>query len=529
MDSDPKASLFPPDARLIELPANSKVAREDYRGTGVPPSEFLGLSGNVGMILDGQYVLVDIDAPNAEEARFLAARLDREAPTRLVKTPRGGSHRIYLVPRGFRGTNAKMRRADGSPYADLKTLGYAVGPGSSIGGVPYVLERDIAPVDAPAWLLDSVVAKTDSTPAEGPQRENSGFAYGEHADALFKTAAFLRGQFAFGPLAIVAALEGLQAQGLLVGERETDPFTKAHFSKIAQSVCRYPAQKDPTLGVTYELELRSAAETPLSWDPTRWVLHGFVPEAELVMIYGKSGVGKTSFATWLVNRAVARGMRTAVALREERFERFAARCHYGGLKSRDDLFDLSPLARTLKFPSGVDTLRRVIQEFGLQFVYLDSIYDHFDAVEGNAAEKARNGLTPLAELAQELGCLIVATYHENKQGEALGSVEMQNVPRVTLKLTRGKAGPMKARVAWSNFPKPDYLLQFEVERVAHVGQLEENEAGELVQAYIEVPKFVGKTETDDAIEEVTDADGQVLLDNIEAPTERKPKTRKKLY
>jgi hypothetical protein len=88
----------------------------------------------------------------------LAARLGEPWPETLtVATPSGGRHLYFAAPDGCTtGSVSGGRTALGFGIdvrgPGLRSGGYLVGPGSVVGGVQYVVERD-APVAAlPGWI-----------------------------------------------------------------------------------------------------------------------------------------------------------------------------------------------------------------------------------------------------------------------------------------------------------------------------------------------------------------------------------------
>jgi hypothetical protein len=517
---------YPRDAWLIEIPQNSKAARDDYRTSAVRAADFLGLAGNVGMRLDGQYLLVDIDAPNAEEAQFLARRLDREAPTRKVHTPRGGSHRIYLLPPNWRGGNAKMRSPDGAPYADLKTLGYALGPGSSVGGRAYTLVDPREPIPAPSWLLELCAQGDRDRERDAVAGERSGIPRGEHDDALVGLAGYLRGRLGLDEAAIARTLAGAVDSGLLENQDEArGTYGPQDFARIARGARKWEPGRDALAGITLDATTwRSGAETRFVGEPTRWFMRGFVPRGELVTLYGAGGSGKSTFGGWLTALATSKGASVGVALVEEPFTRFLARAVLSGA-NRSMVYEI-PNAGSLRFPRDAQKLEAAVAESGIGLLIFDAIYAHFDlSVQGNAAERARAVMGPLAEMAQRTGCAVLAVYHEAKDGSALGSAEMSNVGRVNIHATRRPGGPMRLRVRKTNFEEPECRAQFEAERVPIVEadgevQREEDASGALVPATIAVARRL--PDTDEMEDAPVDADGMLDVEAV-----AKKRTRKK--
>lgn len=98
---------------------------------------------NVGFLTTG-WVVVDIDAKNGKPGLESHARLGMDWDTLTVRTPTGGYHQVYC------GESGQSPLADG---IDVRSHhGYVVAPGSTIGGVPYVVELDLPVADFPAHL-----------------------------------------------------------------------------------------------------------------------------------------------------------------------------------------------------------------------------------------------------------------------------------------------------------------------------------------------------------------------------------------
>ena len=100
----------------------------------------------------------DEDGPGVLEA--LAARLGEAVPeTFTVGTPSGGRHLYFRAPEGCTIGSSSGGRARLGPGIDVRgpgrrSGGYLVGPGSVIGGHPYVITRNVPLAPLPAWIAD---------------------------------------------------------------------------------------------------------------------------------------------------------------------------------------------------------------------------------------------------------------------------------------------------------------------------------------------------------------------------------------
>jgi hypothetical protein len=492
-------------ARTFPLQAGAKVPLPGSHGhleaRPKPGESWLGSGHNYGIALDGQYLLLDVDEPEKFNALGLAW------PNTWLQKTRRGFH--YLFRYDGPGKNARL------PGADVKIRGYLVGPGSVVEGHTYEVLENTEPVPAPQWAVD-LVQGTQKQNAEVSER--SAIPNGEHDNFLVSVAGFLRGRHGLSEEAIAEAL-GSGPLSVLEGIDEARPYTESDLGRIAHSVAHYAAgERDKGWAGA---DLIPASGLDFVGPPTRWWLRGFIPRGQLVMLYGKGGIGKSSLGSWLAAKVTARGGKFGFIGIEESFTRFAWRAVLGGANP-DMLFGF-PHPTAISLPDGAGTLTEVCQDAGLDFLYFDSIYSHFAPGEGlNAAERARRCLAPLAETAQRHGITVLGVFHENKAGALLGSVEMENVARLLLHLTRGEQGSAYLSVEKTNFKNPETLLkiigQEQVLRDPLTGEVqleEQDDKGTMapermfvVEGYEEVSKRVVDI---DEIEEPIEAKLEVIL------------------
>jgi hypothetical protein len=430
---------------------------------------------NYGIVLDNEYLVVDIDSPELCPSKMynLLIRVNN-----WVQKTRKGYHYLYKVPKGFKGKNTKLTNDQGEIYGDLKVKGYIVGPGSIINGHTYTLTEASEPPLAPKELLD--LARPQKEAPSASEGALSGIPKRGHDDFLVSLGGWLRERYSLAPEAIAQVLAG--ATKILENQDPERPYTVDDIKRLAKSASRYePSLKLDILPENWVC----AGDIALTGKTTRWIVHRFVPKGELSLMYGKGGVGKSSWASWLVGIALQKGLKVGVASVEEPFERFIMRTYLGAPDV--DLSNCYHIGNNWKFPRDGATFLEAIKKEQLDFVYFDSIYNHFELSQdgSNAAERGRNSLTPLAQACQETGVTILGTFHENKTGAYLGSTEMENVVRCLLHMTRaGKGKPAQVKVKKTNFMPPQYDLRFlieEMEAKTPDGEFwyEENEKGEL--------------------------------------------------
>jgi AAA domain/Bifunctional DNA primase/polymerase, N-terminal len=471
--SGPQNTSYPPlglpkEARIFALLPNQKRPVEGDVGAhhnALPLSEATLVpvpNASYGIALStakhgSQWMLVDQDKENEAAAAFT-----ERLPATWMQRTRRGTHWLYRVPSGFRGRNEKWAGGD------LKVNGYIVGPGSTVDGHVYELLSPVEPADAPSWLLELCSGFERVTEAA---EARSAIPKDERDIGLTSIAGTLRGRLAFNPPAIEAALWAIVQAGL-VEQPEGDPILRSDCARIARSIGNKPAESP--LGRIYlnDANWLRDDEVSLISAPLRWWLWGFVPKGLLTLLYGPGGAGKSSFGSWLAAQVGAKGAVAAYLGVEEPFELFALRARRCGAPHGSIV--QVPGAHDIRFPRDCAALGEKLVQHGVDFLFVDSIYTHFAASQGdNAAEKARATLSSLAHMAQAFGLTIYGQFHENKVGDYLGSAEMLNVPRYVLKGTRKRNNkgkfiatePFVVSVDKHNIWDPGYAMTFHGEEV----------------------------------------------------------------
>jgi AAA domain/Bifunctional DNA primase/polymerase, N-terminal len=427
---------------------------------------------NYGIVMSPGLLVVDFDREDTEGWK------DRLPATWRVKTRRG-EHWMFKVPPDFVASTSKFASGD------LKTKGYVVGPGSIVEGQTYEILDAQTPQDAPNWLLDYAKSTRSTEDTVGTTEGGvDSIADGSGRDDFLAGLAGFGRRKGLSEKGLRHLLAGAIEQGVI--ESGDSPKTVADIKRIARSAMRWESVTEDS--GTYRDSIVFADHIDLVGPPVRWWVHGFIPRGELVMMYGKGGIGKSTFASWLAAEIVRKDGTVLSIGVEETFTKFAWRAYLGGA-DRSRLSGMNHASRLL-LPEGIVELEEIIKESKIDFIYFDSIYSHMGGRDGqNAAERARLCLGVLAELAQSKGVTILANFHENKAGQFLGSVEMVNVARCVLKASREHGKPLMIETgtadAKSNLTAPEYRMAFggKVKQLvdAETGevQLEEDEDGKL--------------------------------------------------
>ena len=130
---------------------------------------------NIGIAMRGLFVGIDVDTKDGKQGLDSLLELELEGkiltPTFTQTTPTGGIHYVYRVSKD----SSRIFRNSVSSLAsgiDLRGLGgYLVAAGSLIDGKAYVVQNEIAPQDAPAWLYEETFALPR---LRGTEQESSG-------------------------------------------------------------------------------------------------------------------------------------------------------------------------------------------------------------------------------------------------------------------------------------------------------------------------------------------------------------------
>ena len=477
MPSITQLASLPIGTRVFPLKEGSKQPANAHAHLEAEPyvsgyEKFPITCSNYGIALDGQFLVVDVDdweKALADDPLWL--NLWKSTWTQRTKR---GVHFLFRVPEGYQGKNTNV------PGINLKVKGYIVGPGSVVEGHEYTVLNSIEPVPAPEWLL--ALCEQTNVPGvaagTGVADQVLQVKEGEGRNQFLTKAAGSLKRLGLGSEQTKAIVRHVN-EGVCV-----PPVTEAELrSTIDQSIEKWGQGKLDNVGPFNREGWINGDDVLRISPPISWWEWGFIPKGALVLQYGPGGKGKSTFAAWLASKVTRAGGLFGVLTGEDPFSLFAIRAHLGGA---DQSKLWAPKIGSVLLPRDAERLHNIIGELGLDFLYFDSIYDHFQpSADSNMAERARSSLSPLSKIATDLGCTIFGTFHTNKTGRFMGSTEMENVSRVLLATTRGDdpSAPLTVGVEKSNFKKPDYKLQFRIEgspfKIGEEFQMEEQRDGSL--------------------------------------------------
>lgn len=201
---------------------------------------------------------------------------------------------------------------------------------------------------------------------------------------------------------------------------QTEPAREARGGAVAVA----PPSDTDTDGRPYRL---SRLDGPI--EPITWLWKGWIPDANITLLAGDGGVGKSTFLAGLAAR-LSRGdginggvPGNALILSAEDS---GAQIIGPRLRAADadlDRVQELHLARegwneSLTFPRDAEVLARAIRDFGAKLVILDPGNSHLDVENSHSDLDVRRALGPLASVAMQERCAIVYLIHLNKASGA---------------------------------------------------------------------------------------------------------------
>jgi hypothetical protein len=379
---------------------------------------------------------------------------------------------------------------------------------------------DVGPSEVTSELLEALYTnglRGDAADGDLDLWERDAVPVGEQDSALTALAGFVRAhpRWRLSEAGMHHFLEAACSNGTLERDPSRRPYSDRDFARIARSIGSRPVG-EPDFEIMVPKLAAVSGEESYVGPPVKWWLPHFFPQAELVMLYGAKAAGKSTTASWLASVVTRRGGNFLHIGVEEPFQRFLARAVLGGA-DRTRIRSLRDAMR-VRLPGTIDLLREYVEEAQIDVVFFDSIYSHFDAGQ-NVLEstRARTCLSPLAEMAQKTGCMVIGVFHDRRaDGSYMGSTEMINVARVILKLSRAQGAASRLRVHTTNFSDPGYALRLDadehevVEPQTGETQMEEQEDGTFAPMKVRVVRNV---------ERVSDSTDGATSTQIERPSD----------
>ncbi|MFH9426429.1 bifunctional DNA primase/polymerase [Streptomyces sp. NPDC017529] len=173
-DTEAAARAMDRGLALFPIPAGGRVPTPGWqqRATSNPAAlvQLLDGGANVGVGCRASRVVAldldvhEADGPARNGIETLRTQLDIRGltdwpDTFTVMTPHQGLHLYFRVPADCTIGSVSGGRSPLGPGIDVRgpgrrSGGYLVGPGSIVGGLPYLIVRDVPVAPLPGWIAD---------------------------------------------------------------------------------------------------------------------------------------------------------------------------------------------------------------------------------------------------------------------------------------------------------------------------------------------------------------------------------------
>ena len=435
---------FPEGTKIVYTKGDTKAIEGSTKTATVAPKI---ITRNYGIDLHcGKYIVLDVDNPE---------NLDCRLPVTWSQKTKRGMHHVYLAPPGFEPHKANWYNLNGEKIGEILGIGHIMGPGSTIKDHTY--EPIPAPIaQAEPWMIQKLVSRTTTT------KDNEGgydkLPMGSQDDLLTSIA----GDLYNSGLSMKGVAHGLYGLSAVLEQREDDPYTLESFMKKVKTWEGKWERRPTVLGVN---AVRTLADFDTKCPKAAWWIHNFIPQGELTLMFGGSGVGKSSFLSYVSSLVLRKNKTFGISISEEPVEKFAVRTALSMEEGEINQYENNfyDIRRGWKFPRDIDALDTLLTEIPLDFLYFDSIKSNLmpgaGGVDPNNA--IRECLEPLMDLARKHDVTIFGTFHTTKTGGFHGPQEIINVPRMVLEAER--KDELIVKVYKTSFTEPDYVLSFDTE------------------------------------------------------------------
>ncbi len=379
-------------------------------------------------------------SPITDEA--LQSALGRAAfDTVTAHTPSGGQHYVYTASGSTVHSGAHVL----GQGIDIRAVGgYIVVAPSIVNGKQYIWEIGYSPRDREPLPWPAVLSARISV-THAPLNNKIPIPEGERNATLTSLAGTMRRR-GCGFDEILAALS-------VANEKRCDPPLPVHeVEQIARSVARYkPEEVQRERKVTPNCErLNLLDPRTIRIERVEWLIENFIPFAELTMLDGNGGLGKSTVLLDLA-AAYSTGARlpdgtqhepgnVLIVAEEDRDSILRARLQVAGANLERIRFikSVGESKRRFLLPCDAEALTECIKDWSAHFVVVDALFNHLEEhLSQNKSQGVRAALTPVAEAAHHTRAAIVGVRHwgkgtNNAAHRGLGSVDITNVCRSVL-------------------------------------------------------------------------------------------------
>jgi hypothetical protein len=200
-------------------------------------------------------------------------------------------------------------------------------------------------------------------------------------------------------------------------------------------------------GSTGQMQLSRLSE--VEYRPVEWLWEGWIPKANLTVVAGEGGIGKSHFLLGLAARLstgdkINDGLpgNTLILSAEDPIDSvILPRLVAAGAdldRIMEGYISNSHWKQSLAFPDDLDKLATTVRENEIDLVIIDPGSAHLAAVDSHNDQQIRRALGPLAGIAMEQRCAVTYLVHLNKSSggsfsqRIVGSVGTVNAARSVL-------------------------------------------------------------------------------------------------
>lgn len=451
---------------------------------GVPTGAVSGL-----LVLD-----VDVDPDKGKDGFAALAAAGIELPdTRKHLTRRGGAHYLLNYPLWAEKTRSTTN-AGGLDGVDVRGDGGYVIWWPACGGD---VENSQTYAEVPQWLEDALQAERPAKGADVPSTTTAPILTREQIarclavlDPSMGYDAWLRIGMALHYVlgddglevwdswsaggANYKGIEDLRTHWVSFGKPNGDPITGRYLVKLANENgagidLRGPASLDEFEDVSTpgdddaDKALRFAvvpAQEFVKRPAPTWIIKGVIPRAQLVVLYGASGAGK-SFLALDMGAAIARGEpwreRTTkpgrvVYIAAEGAGGFVSRLraweqHHGVRVGNMGVIDAAP--NLMLKPDALDVAKAIKASGGADVVIVDTLAQVSPGANENAGEDMGRVLSHCKGIHQATGAVVVLVHHAGKDLDrgARGWSGLRAAADAEIEVSRPtESGPRLARI-----------------------------------------------------------------------------------
>lgn len=414
---------------------------------------------NLGIVTGSRsgIFVFDVDGDKGEQTLRDLETINGKLPeTYEVETSRG-RHLYFIQPLGVR-TKTQASGPEIGINLDVRGDGGQVVAPPSVHPETkkvYKVRKNIAPVNAPKWLLDLVSAERKRGPLDDnliPEKVRSG----KRNQEMTRIAGKLRRQG-------FVAEEMLQCMLSVNAQRFLPPLKEDEVRTIANSIAKKNPARVLIDGRLNEAEFIVSNGSEGKDEPTTWRWPLFLPRGMLIGWGGDPGLGKSTMA-YTIAAAISNGSALPGDDGQEKYEpanvvilsaeddisktiRPRLRVAGADMKRIKIVSALTNTAQPISFPQHLTQLAELVRETQAALVIIDPL-DAFlgEDVDSHKNAEVRRAIMPLAQIAESTNATTIILGHLNKSSQSAtmyrfgGSIAFTAAPRACFAFARSEDG-----------------------------------------------------------------------------------------